>query len=423
MSSSLTTSTFEASPTDNTTLPLILSNLTDALNATLNSSQAQWYSSSDATAPYRDTVTNLTQALNATLNATLTSSNKSTVTLDEVNPDAVAFQTFREVERGHINAAVFGGLVVWSIGMLIKAASAYSTRRKPIYLLNLIQCCLCVFKTTAAAAYAVVLNLSCAARSPLINVPMILCWDVIYGIMLLKLLLFARYKLLCKIMFAVGVTVHFVIVLVAISQRVYRMSTVGLCGDKYPLLYKQQYVIEMVMEGFTAITLLHGLIMQRKAATSLFSGTQDILRQLAQNEHLRVFLVVFLITLKVALAYSPSADFKIVAFTHAVDSARSALVCWALIREQRKVAAAASMRGSTSNRMSAAGPGAGPKTGIAQGPPKMLVQKYSAAVEDDGSARTSGIIGRLGSLRDHGVGPGRMGSVSVSGQPNAGNMV
>ncbi|KAJ3263666.1 hypothetical protein HK104_006603, partial [Borealophlyctis nickersoniae] len=277
---------------------------------------------------------------------------------------------------------------------LMKSAFAYKSRRKPLYLLNLIQCSLSLLKTVFATLYAVLLNLPCVARSPLINVPMVLCWDAIYAIMLLKLLLFARYKVLCKVVFAVGCTAHFVVVMVAISMRQWKMSVVGLCADKYPILYKQQYVVEMVMEGFTAAALLHGLIIQSRASSGLFSGTQDILRQLAQNEHIRVFFVLIFITAKVVLSYSP--DFKIVAITHAVDSARSALICWALIREQRKVAETA----AAGKRQSLAPPSAGgtAKKGSVQGGPKVVVTKYAAAGDGDGSARQLGPIARVASL-------------------------
>ncbi|KAJ3243744.1 hypothetical protein HK104_008108, partial [Borealophlyctis nickersoniae] len=88
-----------------TTLPLqILANLTSALNATLNASTHWDGSSTDATAPQRDTITNITAALNATLDATLSSGNDTTTEVDAIDPDTLALQTFRDVERGHVNA-------------------------------------------------------------------------------------------------------------------------------------------------------------------------------------------------------------------------------------------------------------------------------------------------------------------------------
>ncbi|KAJ3247371.1 hypothetical protein HK104_007802, partial [Borealophlyctis nickersoniae] len=79
----------------------------------------------------------------------------------------------------------------------------------------------------------------------------------------------------------------------------------------------------------------------KRAFTRVFGcGERSIKRKLPLSLVYHTFTPFYssqiVITAKIILAYA--GDFHIVAITHALDSARSALVSWALIREQRKVA-------------------------------------------------------------------------------------
>ncbi len=93
----------------------------------------------------------------------------------------------------------------------------------------------------------------------------------------------------------------------------------------------------MVIEGVTAIALIHGLL--QRQARDVFRSTRAILDQLRSNEELRVFWAIVIITLKIVLTYQrpERSVFDITSITHGVDVARSALVCWAILREQRTV--------------------------------------------------------------------------------------
>ncbi|KAJ3037146.1 hypothetical protein HDV00_002028 [Rhizophlyctis rosea] len=367
-------------PPDNTfadaTSPETLTNITNLVNATL----------SNVNLTITSNGTNTTAISNNTvaghlLGAIIGQTENATMTQQHVDPNAISLQTYGDMQRGYLNAAIFGGLVCWGVVVLIQALQTLHARRKPLYALNAIQALFALTKTFSAALYAVVQNLPCVARSPLMNVPLVLAWDTIYAIMLMKLLLFARWKRACQAFYAVGVTTHFVLVMVAISQREWRMNSLGLCADRYTILYKQQYIIELVIESFTAIALLHGLSYHGNHTGGMLSGTQHILKQLTQNEHCRIFFVMIFISLKILSTYAGLSN-NIVALTHAIDSARSALVCWALIREQRKVAQTAALETSSQNNNAPRDSSTSAKK-LNNQPSKMVVAKYASARESD----------------------------------------
>ncbi|KAJ3032976.1 hypothetical protein HDV00_006885 [Rhizophlyctis rosea] len=254
-----------------------------------------------------------------------------------------------DVMYGSLNAAIFGALVVWAIFVLLQSITTYRLRRKPLYLLNLLQSISNLIKTFFAAIFATVILSSstqkslastydwwCDMRSPLINIPMVIAWDLIYGIMVLKLMLFVENKWVRRGVMtgvAIGVAVYTVIVCVSVALRESKANAVGMCTDRYPRIYKYQYVVEIVIEIVTTITLLWA-IASKNVTGGVFAGTREILKHLVENEHLRVFLVIVVITGKIVLTWI--GNIQVVAITHAFDSARSAVISWALLRTTRQ---------------------------------------------------------------------------------------
>ncbi|KAJ3065478.1 hypothetical protein HK102_007889 [Quaeritorhiza haematococci] len=212
--------------------------------------------------------------------------------------------SFHTIQTGNINSAMFGGLVIWGLWSTVEAARIWNSKRaKPIYILNVLQTVLNLFKITTATTYAVVLNLYCEARAPLINVAQTVCWDLIYMIMLLKLLLFTPYKRAAQVVYGCVVLAHFVVVMVGVGLSQTNLTVVGTCRDRYPLIYKQQYLIELALEIFTFLMLLHGMTHRSQ---NLFEGTKEIFKQLKENENLRVFMVTVSFILRL---FSPSLHF------------------------------------------------------------------------------------------------------------------
>ncbi|KAI8909409.1 hypothetical protein DFJ77DRAFT_472399 [Powellomyces hirtus] len=248
----------------------------------------------------------------------------------EPHPGALVLQTFSDVQLSNTNSALFGALTAFGLVVLYQAWSAYRRRRKPIYLLNGLQSLFLFIKTLCATLYAVMISgtLNCSARSPLMNIPMVIAWDLIYGIMLIKLLLFTEWKRTAMVIIPLGAAAHFAVVVAGIIMRESGVTSLGLCTDRYPVVFKHQYDIELFLEVFTTAVLLQGIASKKQG---VFAGTKEIFRQLQANEHTRVFFAIIFVTLKIVLAYG---KFGLpTAATHAIDSARSAVVSWALTRE------------------------------------------------------------------------------------------
>ncbi|KAI8826864.1 uncharacterized protein EV422DRAFT_511739 [Fimicolochytrium jonesii] len=266
-------------------------------------------------------------------------------------PRALVLQSFTDLQTSNLNSAIFGFLTAWCLYTTYTAWRAYRSRRKPIYLLNGLQTTLVAIKTVCATCYATLnaAGLDCAARSPLMNVPLVLAWDSIWAIMLVKLLLFTEWKRTSKALVGAAAVAHFAVVVYGVVRRTSTVSVTGLCGDKYPLVFKHQYAIELGLEIVTTGMLLQGITSRRRGG--VFASTKEVFRQLQANEHTRVFFALIFVTLKILFTYG---NFSLVAgLTHAVDSARSAVVSWALVKEQRnsvarKHAAAAASKNTQS---------------------------------------------------------------------------
>ncbi len=60
-----------------------------------------------------------------------------------------------------------------------------------------------------------------------------------------KLLLFTPYQRAVKGFYALGILAHMVVVMVAVGQASTSRNAYYQCANAYPLLYRQQYVIEV----------------------------------------------------------------------------------------------------------------------------------------------------------------------------------
>ena len=98
--------------------------------------------------------------------------------------------------------------------------------------------------------------------------------------------MFTPFRRAAQTFFGVGITVHFCLVFSGTILSSYGMNDItGICSNKYPISYKQQYTVEAIIEVGTFALLVHGLAQQSTDAMAIFD-------QLKNNEHLRVFLAM-----------------------------------------------------------------------------------------------------------------------------------
>ncbi|KAL2916977.1 hypothetical protein HK105_203409 [Polyrhizophydium stewartii] len=266
--------------------------------------------------------------------------------------------TWYKVMNNNVSSAAFAMLLVWSCSTLYKAIEYYGFKRKLIYGLNVLQAFFMLIKTLTATVYVVLLGVPCEPRAILLSIPLVFSIDCMYYIMLVKLLLFTPFRWAVRVVFFCALVSHAVINFVGVAQRTTTLSANGTCKDVYPLIYKQQYVIEIVLECFTAIVLVHGIALKAQISGQIVSATYSLLQQLRKNEHLRVFSVLIMIALKLFLTYYTDflQNFDHLYFTHGVDQARSAIVCWALMRDYRKLVKSSSLSGSHQSASRPTGP-------------------------------------------------------------------
>ncbi|KAH6590898.1 hypothetical protein BASA50_008899 [Batrachochytrium salamandrivorans] len=259
--------------------------------------------------------------------------------------------TWYQVQNNNVSSAAFAVILLWSFSTLYKSVQYYMMKSKPIYALNVAQAAFMLVKTIAATYYVILLGDLCEPRAFFLSVPLVLSLDCAYYIMLIKLLLFTPFRITVRVVFFLALLAHAVINFIGVSQRDTRLGTNGMCKDVYPLIYKQQYIVEIFLECFTAIVLIHGLAIKSRVNGQVVSSTFELLNQLRKNEHLRVFAVMFMIALKLILTYYTNflTNFDHLYFTHGVDQARSAIICWALMRDYRKLVKTSSAGGSHPN--------------------------------------------------------------------------
>ncbi|KAI8814359.1 hypothetical protein BJ742DRAFT_849068 [Cladochytrium replicatum] len=265
-----------------------------------------------------------------------------------------------------IHSLIFGMLILWAAYVLYVSITLWvSRRKKPIYVLNVLQALFYMWKIIAASMFQIFMagagpfQPNCSVRGPVIVVPQLICFQLIYGIMLMKLLLFTPYIRTAQVFYCLAMGAHFSCVIAGLAQRRESLDMLGFCRTTYSVVFKQQYIVEAIVEVVTAGLLLHGMVYR---TGNLVAGTQEIFRQLRSNEHLRVFLVGIFIIIKIFFTYVPLPVVTSISFTHAVDSARSALVCWALEREKRSVARAVGRPETLVNRNTSKQPSSSPQS-------------------------------------------------------------
>lgn len=150
-----------------------------------------------------------------------------------------------DTQIAQIYASIFGFLCFWGAQNIYASGMAYRKRQKLIYLLNFLQTLFLFIKTVSATVYASYFNLDCAPRGPLVNIPLILAWDAIYLIILLKLLIFTTWPRVVIGTFGLCLATHVAVVIAGLVLRTSSMSASWTCRDVYPLIYKQQYVVEV----------------------------------------------------------------------------------------------------------------------------------------------------------------------------------
>ncbi|EGF83139.1 hypothetical protein BATDEDRAFT_21566 [Batrachochytrium dendrobatidis JAM81] len=257
--------------------------------------------------------------------------------------------TWYQVQNNNVSSAAFAAILLWGASTLYKSIQYFFMKKKLIYGLNVAQAAFMLIKTTAATVYVIFLGDACEPRAFFLSVPLVLSIDCMYYIMLVKLLLFTPFKMLTRLVFFLALLAHAIINFIGVAQRTTRLSSSGMCKDVYPLIYKQQYIIEVFLEAFTAIVLIHGLAIKSQVNGQIVSSTYSLLNQLRKNEHLRVFSVLAIIGLKLFLTYYTNflPNFDHLYLTHGVDQARSAIICWALMRDYRKLTRSSGNASST----------------------------------------------------------------------------
>jgi hypothetical protein len=153
--------------------------------------------------------------------------------------------TWNEIQIAQLYTSIFGFLCFWGAQNIYSSFKGYRKRQKLIYLLNFLQTLFLFIKTVSATVYATYFNLNCSPRGPLVNIPLLFSWDCIYLIILLKLLIFTSWPKVVIGSFALGIAAHFSVVVAGVVLRTTSISSSWVCRDVYPMVYKQQYIIEV----------------------------------------------------------------------------------------------------------------------------------------------------------------------------------
>ena len=153
--------------------------------------------------------------------------------------------TWLDIQQGQAFASIFGILCFWGAQTVYSSFMGFYKKRKLIFLLNFLQTLLLLIKTISATVYATYFGLNCAPRGPLVNIPLVLAWDLIFVIILLKILLFTTWPRTAIACFSIALLTHLSVVMIGLFMRKTSMTVNGTCRDVYPLIYKQQYAIEV----------------------------------------------------------------------------------------------------------------------------------------------------------------------------------
>lgn len=127
------------------------------------------------------------------------------------------------------------------------------------------------------------------------NIPLLVSWDLIYVLMLFKILIFTERRKSAIIFFALGIIAHISVMISGVALRTSSMTPSWTCKDVYPIIYKQQYVVEVfskinqeiILEVVTVLFLFDALLSKQQG--TMFAQTTAIFNQLKSNEELRIF--------------------------------------------------------------------------------------------------------------------------------------
>jgi hypothetical protein len=157
--------------------------------------------------------------------------------------------TWSDIQLGMVYASVFGALCCWGAHNMYASFCGWRKTPKIIFLLNFLQTVALFGKTVSATVYATYFNLDCAPRGPLVNIPLLVSWDLIYVMMLFKILIFTERKKIVIAFFVLGIMSHISVIISGVALRTSSMTSSWTCKDVYPLVYKQQYVVEVLLNN------------------------------------------------------------------------------------------------------------------------------------------------------------------------------
>jgi hypothetical protein len=162
------------------------------------------------------------------------------------DPTARSTLTWEVIQLNNVYSSIFGVLCFWGATNIWDSFQGYRKKRTLIFLFNFLQTVFLFIKTVSATVYFTYFDLDCAPRGPLVNIPLVFAWDLIYAIICLKLLIFTPYPKVVIGTFVLTLMAHFAVVMAGVALRTTSMTSNWTCRDVYPLIYKQQYIIEVL---------------------------------------------------------------------------------------------------------------------------------------------------------------------------------
>ena len=252
--------------------------------------------------------------------------------------------SLESIQTQNINSAIFGALIMWGIWILYGSYNLWRRdKKRVVFILNFGQAFFYLIKIITVSLYVIFYKLSRPARSYLINIPQIICYILIYVILLKRLLRFEPFKiknliipkLAVIIFYSVTLVVYVCVILAGVITSSSSLNSSGKCRTVYGLIYRQQYSLEIILEVFVASLLIIALTQR---SDEIRNTSVNIFTQLRENENLRFFSIFIIITLKIILSYNNlNLGFDVLGLTHFIDSLRSILIYWALKSEYNKI--------------------------------------------------------------------------------------
>jgi hypothetical protein len=164
----------------------------------------------------------------------------------EFDIDSKSTLRWSDIQLGMVYASVFGALCCWGAHNIYASFFGWRKSPKMIFLLNFLQTVALFVKTVSATVYATYFNLNCEARGALVNIPLLVSWDLIYIMMIFKIMIFTERKKMVIGLFVLGILAHISVIISGVALRTSSMTSSWTCKDVYPLVYKQQYVVEVL---------------------------------------------------------------------------------------------------------------------------------------------------------------------------------